>query len=175
MRKVVGIVAIIILISLFGFIFFSSKKTIPESSSSKNSALPAPTETSSAAPITDIQASFAIFTNSTFRIFTASMYHNLSQDVYIEANNPNVVRVKKAGTTWNDFFSTLPFKLTSQCLTTGTKETFCTGKNGTLQFYINGEKSPNALSQEIEDGDKLLVTFGKELDAQIKQQIDKVP
>lgn len=174
MSKVVGIVVIIILISLFGFIFFSSKQTAPESSSSENNPSVATTETS-ATPITDIKASFAIFTNGTFRIFTASMYHNLSQDAYIEAGNPNIVHVKKTGTTWNDFFSTLPFKLTSECLTTGTKETFCTGNRGTLKFYINGEQKNNVLNQEIKEGDKLLVTFGTESDAQIKKQIDRIP
>ncbi len=174
MNKVFGIVVIVILISLFGFIFFSSKQAVPNSSSSESGSSQQTIE-NSATPITDIQASFAIFTNGSFRVFTAAMYHNLSQDAYIDASNPNIVQVKKSGTTWNDFFSTLPFKLTSECLTTGTKETFCTGKSGTLQFYINGEKNINALSQEIKDGDKLLVTFGKESDAQIKQQINKIP
>ena len=174
MSKSVGIVVIVILIALFGYFFFLTKQTTPESSLSKNNTSIETTE-SSAAPIADIQASFAIFTNGTFRIFTAAMYHNLSQDVYIDASNPNIVQVIKGGTTWNDFFSTLPFTLTSECLTTGTKETFCTGNKGTLQFYINGEKNNNALKQEIKQGDKLLVTFGKESDAQIKQQIDKIP
>lgn len=174
MSKVVGVAVIVILIALFGYFLFSNKQTTPESSLSENNTY---TETakSSAAPMIDIQASFAIFTNGTFRIFTANMYHNLSNDAYIEASNPNLVQVKKGGTTWNDFFSTLPFKLTPECLTTGTKETFCTGNKGTLQFYINGEKNNNALDQEIKQGDKLLVTFGKESDAQIKQQIDKIP
>lgn len=173
MSKVVGIGAIIILIFLFGVILFSNMQTAPESSSSKNNTTTATTETS-ATPITDIKASFAIFTNGTFRIFTASMYHNLSQDAYIEASNPNIVLVKKAGTTWNDFFLTLPFKLTSECLTTGTNETFCTGNSGTLKFYVNGEQNNNALSQEIKAGDKLLVTFGTESDVQIKKQIDRI-
>ncbi|MCX6782913.1 MAG: hypothetical protein NTZ20_02880 [Candidatus Levybacteria bacterium] len=174
MNKVIGTGVIITLISLFGFIFLSNKQTAPESPSPKNNPSMATSE-SSATPITDIKASFAIFTNGTFRVFTASMYHNLSKDAYIESSNPNIVHVKKARTTWNDFFSTLPFKLTSECLTTGTKETFCTGNRGTLKFYINGEQSNNALSQEINEGDKLLVTFGNESEAQIKKQIDRIP
>ncbi len=174
MSKVVGIVVIVILIALFGYFFFSTKQTTPKSSLSKNNTSTETTE-SSAAPVTDTQASFAIFTNGTFRIFTAGMYHNLSQDVYIDASNPNIVQVKKGGTTWNDFFSTLPFTLTPECLTTGTKETFCTGNRGTLKFYINGERRDSALSQEIKEGDKLLVTFGNESDAQIKKQINKIP
>ncbi len=174
MNKVLAIVAIGVLISLAGLSFFSTKQTVPQLPASKNST-PAEFTESSATPMTDIRASFAIFTNGTFRIFTAAMYHNLSQDVYIEANNPNRVQVKKSGITWNDFFLTLPFKVTSECLTTGTKEIFCSGSKGTLQFYINGVKSSTALDQEIKDGDKLLVTYGTESEIKIKQQIDKVP
>ncbi len=174
MNKIIGIGAITILIIIFGFIFFSNKQTTPESSLSKNNTSTETTE-SSATPMTDIKASFAIFTNGTFRIFTATMYHNLSQDAYIEESNPNLVQVKKGGTTWNDFFSTLPFTLTPECLTTGTKETFCTGNRGTLKFYINGEQINNALSQEIREGDKLLITFGTESEEAIKKQFNKIP
>ncbi len=174
MSKLVSVVVIGIMMTLFGFALYSNKKTTPESTIVTHSTPPDATATS-VAPITNIQASFAIFTNGTFRVFTERMYHNLSQDAYIESGNPNVVHVKKAGTTWNDFFSTLPFKLTSECLITGTKQTFCTGNRETLQFYINGEKSGTALSQEIKDGDKLLVTFGSESEAQIKQQISRIP
>ena len=59
--------------------------------------------------IVNKKASFAIFTNGTFRLFTAAMYHNLSEDVFIQADNPNIVHVKKTGITWDVFFKTLPF------------------------------------------------------------------
>jgi len=174
MSKTVGICVLIIIISLFGFSFFLNKQTTLDSTLPKND-IPITNVDTSSAPITNIKASFVIFTNGTFRIFTASMYHNLSPDIYIEASNPNIVHVKKAGATWNDFFSTLPFKLTSECLTTGTKETFCTGNRGTLKFYINGEQNNNVLSQEINEGDKLLVTFGNESDEVVRGQFDKIP
>src|SRR3989344_1728519 len=108
----------------------------------------------------DWSASFAIFTNGIFRVFTNRMYHNLSGDAYIEALNPNVVRVKKQGTTWADFFESLPFELTEECLVTGAKETFCPAGGRYLKFYLNGEEDAQALRREIRDQDKLLVSFG---------------
>lgn len=120
------------------------------------------------------QASFAIFTNGTFRVFTASMYHNLSEDVFIESKNPNIIQIRKA-VTWDDFFTTLPFKLTKDCLTTGTGQTFCNGQNGTLKFYLNGQSDPDALDKLINQGDKLLISFGNETDSQIQTQIEKIP
>lgn len=123
----------------------------------------------------DYTARFAIFTNGTFRVFTPIMYHNLSKDVFIEKDNPNIVHVKKPGTTWDDFFGTLPFKLTKDCLTTGTKQTFCTDTNGSLRFYLNGKEHINALDKQIENGDQLLVTYGNENEKQIENQLLQVP
>ncbi len=109
----------------------------------------------------DLEASFDIYTNGTKRIFTDPKYHNLSPDVFIEVDNPDLVRVKKTGITWNDFFKTLPMKLTKECLITGTKQSFCTGESRTLRFYINEIEDPNALDKQIKEGDKLLVKYGK--------------
>lgn len=122
----------------------------------------------------DYQAGFAIFTNGFFRIFTASMYHNLSKDVYIQADNPNITHVKKRGVTWDDFFKTLPFKLTTDCLITGTKEMFCTNENVSLKFYLNGVKINELLVQEIQEGDRVLITYGNENEEQIQNQLRQV-
>jgi len=162
------------MLSVSTFIFFSKNHThTPPALSKKSTSVE--TVESLAAPMRNTSASFAIFTNRTFRVFTSAMYHQRSQDVYIEASDPNIIQVKKSGTTWNDFFSTLPFKLTPECLTTGSKERFCTGNRGILQFYLNGLKKSNVLDQEIKDGDKLLVTFGTESKNEIEEQIDRVP
>ena len=107
----------------------------------------------------DYTASFEIYTYGTKRIFTAAMYHNLSGDVYIESSDPSIVRVKKAGVTWGDFFASLPMKLTRDFLTTRTGQTFCNSSGGTLGFFINDSPAPDALDQEIKQGDKLLVTY----------------
>ncbi len=124
----------------------------------------------------DKKAAFAIFTNGTFRIFSAPMYHNLSPDVFIERPKPNIIQMRKEGVTWDDFFRTLPLKIDHECLTTGTGQTFCTGKEGTLKFYINGEDSTgDALPKIINDADKLLVSFGKETGKEIDAQLNKIP
>ncbi len=121
------------------------------------------------------KAGFAIFTNSTFRIFTAPMYHNLSSVVFIKADSPNIINIKEEAVTWDDFFKTLPFKLTADCLTTGTKETFCTGDSGSLKFYLNGNRVDNLLERIIQNKDRALITFGNENETQIQMQLQQVP
>ena len=173
MNKLVLIIVVIILLGVSGAFIINQQPGKSQQVQQQN--ISTDFVTTSQSQTVDKQASFAIFTNNTFRVFTASMYHNLSSDVYIESSNPNVIHIKKAGVTWNDFFSTLPFKLTNDCLTTGTKETFCTGNKGVLKFYLNGEKKEKVLGEEIQNRDKLLVTYGAESDVDIKRQIENIP
>ena len=166
MRPVFIIGSLLVLV-IVGFFIFSSSKPKPTSI--------ATTHQLQQETRVEIKASFAIFTNRTFRVFTASMYHNLSNDVFIEASNPNIVRVRKKGITWDDFFKTLPMKLTRDCLTTGTGQSFCTNSNQTLKFYINGKVDSNALDRIINEGDQLLVSHGVGDDTEIQKQLQQVP
>lgn len=172
-----NIIGILIVIITGGLIFFLTKpKNTPPAVS------PTPTQSTALDPTTvpqevaaDYEASFAIFTHGTFRVFTAAMYHNLSSDVFIRASNPNIVLIKKSGVTWDSFFKTLPFKLTRDCLTTGTGQTFCTGQGGTLKFYLNGVRDNDLLDKTINAGDQALISFGNESDTQIQTQIKQIP
>ncbi|MBI4066337.1 hypothetical protein HY411_01330, partial [Candidatus Gottesmanbacteria bacterium] len=94
--------------------------------------------------------------------------------VYIEGTNPNVIKIKKSGITWNDFFNTLPFSLTHECLTTGTKETFCSNTTKTLRFYLNGVRKTTVLEEVIQSGDQLLVSYGNEGDDVISRQLRSI-
>lgn len=123
----------------------------------------------------DFQASFAVFTDNVFRVFTASMYHNRLEDVFITAENPNVVNVKKSSITWGDFFNSLPMQLISDCLTTGTGEKFCNTTTKTLKFYVNGQKVNDFLDREIKPNDRALISFGEENDSQIQNQLKQIP
>jgi hypothetical protein len=107
----------------------------------------------------EFTASFEIQTNGIKRVFTQAMYHNLSPDVFIASSDPSTIVVKKAGVTWDDFFKTLPFSLTKNCLTTGTKQTFCSSESKALRFYLNDKEMPAALDSLIEANDHLRVTY----------------
>lgn len=121
------------------------------------------------------KASFAIFTNGTFRIFTDSRYHNLSEDVHLTRETPNIITVTKKGVTWRDFFESLPMRVTNDCLTTGTGQLFCTNSEASLKFYLNGIRDDNVLDKEIMDKDKLLISYGDETEEEIEVQMQRIP
>ncbi len=171
MKKIIiplGIIVIILLV--IGTYFFKSQTKIRKITPVFKQTISSPTKKDN-----HYLAGFAIFTNGTFRIFTAPMYHNRSTDVYIQKDNPNVVHVKKEKVRWEDFFATLPMMLTGNCLITGTKETFCTTEKTKLQFYLNEEYTPDLLDKEIKDGDRALITYGSQSAEKIKEEYEKVP
>ncbi len=153
MKKI--IIGIIVLITVIIFWYFSNNtKSITQQMVSSPTRSSLPTNNS-----VEISATFKIITNGTTRIFTDSKYHNLSKDVYVTSQNPNTIVVKKTGIKWSDFFKTLPMSLDENCLVTGTKQTFCTNKNGKLYFYINNTETPDALDNPIQNNDFLLVEY----------------
>lgn len=153
--KNILIASAFVAVLVVGFVLFTNRANLPQ-----NMDLPIPTPT----PITqdekvDIHASFTIITGNITRSFKAEKYHNQSPNVYIENPDPTVVHVTKSGITWDDFFKTLPTKLTVDCLITGDGETLCDEKDGTLKFYLNEIENPDLLDKEIKEGDKILIKF----------------
>lgn len=172
MKKTYGLIAIGFLIAIV--LLLIKTPDINQNQPTKISVSLEPSPALEVPKNVDYEARFAIYTNGTRRVFTNSMYYNLSKDAYIEASNPSVVHVKKDGKTWMDFFATLPLKLDKDCLTTGTNEKFCMTKNATLKFYLNGAKIDNLLFEKIKDGDLALISYGTENEAQIKSQLNSL-
>lgn len=165
LKNLIIISVVIIALIIFGLYIFSNTKTDNESPIKQTTA---PSENN-----INFTASFAIFTNGTFRDFTDPKYHNQSSEIFME--KANVVIVNKDGTTWGDFFKTLPMNLSKDCLITGTGQEFCSNESSRLRFFLNNKENPNALNKKISAGDKLLITFGTETENQIKLQLDQVP
>lgn len=108
----------------------------------------------------DITARFEIYTNGIKRVFNLPMYHGQSETVYIESSDSNLIYVKRSNTSWNDFFSTLPFSLSKECLITGNKEKFCNTDIRKLRFFLNGAEFFDILDNEIMDNDVLEIIYG---------------
>lgn len=142
---------VIVTLVIFSFFIFKNKTVAP----TINDISTVQTD-STFEPFT---ASFEIYTLGTKRTFTNSMYHNLSSDIYIESSDPSIIYVKKQNITWRDFFDTLPFSIDEECLVTGTKQTFCTNSQNTLNFYLNDNNHPEALDEIIKPNDLLIIKY----------------
>ena len=159
MKKILIIILLILAVLVISYLLFSNRKSGESSNNSPVQDAPQPTSTPEQENV-DYTASFEIYTNGTKRDFRAAMYHNRSQDVYIESSDPSIIQVKKSVITWEEFFNSLPMRLTTQCLITGTNEQLCSDDEKKLRFFLNDKENPDSLFQTINDTDKLVVTYG---------------
>ena len=155
MKNFIIIVIAILILAISAFVILNKSQNKPKILPTAN-LTPTPIIQSEKINIT---ATFTIITGNITRSFKSEKYHNLSPDVYIENPDPTIVHVTKVGITWDDFFKTLPMKLTKDCLITGDGETLCSEKEGGLKFYLNEAETPDLLEKEIKDGDKALIKF----------------
>ncbi len=145
----------VIIILIFGFIFLNKSQT-------SKTLSPTPTPVTQPTPLPspiNFTAAFTIITDNVTRNFEAAKYHHQAKNVYIKSVDPSIVHVTAHNITWNNFFKTLPMKLTKDCLTTGDGEILCDSKNGSLKFFLNDIETPNLLEQKIQPGDKILIKF----------------
>lgn len=159
-RVMLILLAIAILVfSMSGVLIYRTSSSA-QSVAQKSEIVSLPASSTPSSQATDFTASFEISTNGTKRIFTQAMYHHQSPDVYIENSDPSIIHIKKTEVTWNDFFKTLPFSLTKNCLITGTKQKFCSTETKKLRFFLNEVETPNALENKIKPSDHFEVTYG---------------
>lgn len=159
---------------ILGALFFMLNRSDSDNSVNEISKTKSTTTSKKEPSQKPFTAKFAIYSNGFYRAFSLPMYHNLSKKAYITSPNTHVVRVDKPGITWDQFFKTLPFELSYECLVAGTGEQFCNDGTNSLKFYINGKRSTDILSKKIQKNDELLVSYGQETKEQIQQQIQSV-
>ena len=123
-------------------------------------------------------ADFALYINGKRYDFNQERFFSttdeeLSENVHL--HEPFlVVHVHREGTTWREFFHSLGFELTDQCLTTPEGDTYCTSETERLSFIVNGVRVDGLAFQDITDIDRALISFGDESDEELRQQYAEV-
>ena len=106
--------------------------------------------------------------------FVSDEEDELSENVHLHGARVSVVHVHREGTTWREFFDSLGFELTDQCLTTPEGEQFCDSEAERLSFVLNGVKLDALAFQDVTDIDRALLSFGSESDGELMQQYAQV-
>ena len=106
--------------------------------------------------------------------FVSDEEDQLSENVHIHGTRDSVVHVHREGTTWREFFDSLGFELTDQCLTTPEGEQLCNSDTERLSFVLNGVRLDGLAFQDITDIDRALISFGSESDEQLLEQYAQV-
>ena len=105
--------------------------------------------------------------------FSAPAYQIKSSWIHFEGRDGSTIHKHATGVTLGYLFETLSLGLTDQCFEFQDGRNFCTNDDYELMFYINGEQVSDIRGYEIEEDDRILISYGtetpEEIDAQLLQ------
>ena len=103
--------------------------------------------------------------------FSAPAYQIKSSWIHFEGNDGTTVHKHATGVTMGYLFETLGIGLDDQCYEFQDGRSFCTNEDYSLRFYINGEQVSDIRDYEIQEDDKILISYGAETPEEIESQL----
>jgi len=99
---------------------------------------------------------------------------SLSNFVHLHDLNGKVIHQHASGITLGFFLETLGMKLTDTCLTLDDGTAYCNSGNKILKLYVNGEANTGYENYDLQDEDRILLSYGAESEPQLQKQINFV-
>ena len=106
--------------------------------------------------------------------FSSPAYQVKNPYIHFENHDGITVHRHASGVPLGFLFNTLKIGITDDCFTFPDKREFCTNNDYSLKFYINHQKVPSILDYVLDDGDRILISYGNENSTQIDEQLAKV-
>lgn len=91
--------------------------------------------------------------------FSKERYMVRSQYVHLEGGDGTTIHKHATGVTLADFFDTVGWKLTNDCLSAANGTTYCTGDGGRLRILVDGNEVDNPDEYEIQNNDTIRVVY----------------
>ena len=119
-------------------------------------------------------ADFLMYINGRQIDFTKEEYQERHTLVHLETPDvsPFVIHTHATGITYGMFFETVGINL-GDCLVINEKE-FCDGNGRSIKYYVNGKIVPDLAHTEINDLDKMLISYGAESVTEIQLQLNSI-
>jgi cytochrome oxidase Cu insertion factor (SCO1/SenC/PrrC family) len=104
-------------------------------------------------------ADFSVTINGRRVDFAKQKYMVQSEYVHLEGGDGTTIHKHATGVTLADFFSSIGWELTNECLRTDNGDEYCTGDEGELRIVVNGDEIDNPGEYKIQDGDQIQVSY----------------
>ena len=103
--------------------------------------------------------------------FSAPAYQIKSSWIHFEGNDGTTVHKHATGVKLGYLFDTLSLGLDDQCFEFQDGRSFCTNDDYSLKFFINGQQVNDVRDYEIQEDDKILISYGAETQEEIDAQL----
>ncbi|MFH1257585.1 MAG: hypothetical protein ABIG96_03960 [Candidatus Micrarchaeota archaeon] len=124
-------------------------------------------------------ADFKAYLLGTAIDFTQEKYQStdnktLSPFIHLHDGNGNVLHKHATGATLGLFFKSLNMHFNSTCFIIDDGTPYCNSSQNTLKLYVNGKQNSEFGEYELNDLDKILISYGPSDDASIPSQLSSI-
>ena len=106
--------------------------------------------------------------------FTSPAFQIKSSWIHFEAQDGNTIHRHSSGVTLDFLFDTLGIQLTDECFIFPDAREFCTNEDYSLKLYINHNEAQGIQNYVLSEGDRILISYGNEDEAQIDAQLTEL-
>ena len=103
--------------------------------------------------------------------FSVPSYQIKSSWIHFEESDGTTIHRHSSGVTLGYLFENLGIGINSECYIFPDGRQFCTNEDYSLKYYINHQIVKDINDYVIEEGDRVLITFGNETPEQIEEQL----
>jgi len=103
--------------------------------------------------------------------FSAPAYQIKSPWIHFEGNDGTTIHKHATGVTLGYLFETLTLGLDDQCFEFQDGRSFCTNEDYSLRFFINDEEISDVREHELNEDDRILISYGAETPEEIESQL----
>lgn len=125
-----------------------------------------------------------IHDHADFKVYLNGLSYNFAREKYMSAENMtlsnfahfhdlkgNIIHKHASGITLGFFLDTLGMQLDGNCFVLDDGTSYCNKGNKKLKLYVNGEKNDEFDQYDIQDEDRIMISYGDETAEEIKKQL----
>ena len=106
--------------------------------------------------------------------FTSTAFQIKSRWIHFEAQDGNTIHRHSSGVTLGYLFESLGIQLSDECFIFTDEREFCSSEDYSLKFYINHNIVQGIQNYVLNEGDRILISYGNEDQAQIDAQLTEL-
>ena len=106
--------------------------------------------------------------------FSVPTYQIKSSWIHFEESDGTTIHRHASGVTLSYLFETMNIIIDEECYLFPDGRQFCTNEDYSLKYYLNHKSVDSINDYVIQDGDRILITFGNETPEQIEAQLTEL-
>ena len=123
-----------------------------------------------------VHSDFLVYLNGTEYDLTDDKYQSegtqvLHAHIHLHDNNDEVIHRHEQGVTLADFFNSLGFVFTNDCIKDNTGKEFCSDQENELLVFVNDKRLVKPASYVNQEEDQILIYYGSPADDEIIRKL----